>query len=50
MTAKLEGPTDYHSLVLVGGSKGKANTNPSTRMFFLSYLMSMPDEEFDVLG
>jgi hypothetical protein len=43
MTAKLEGPTDSHSLALVGGSKGKANTNPSTRM-------SMPDEEFDVLG
>jgi hypothetical protein len=42
MTAKLEGPTDSHSLALVGGSKGKANTNPSTRM-------SMPDEEFDVL-
>jgi hypothetical protein len=28
MTAKLEGPTDSHSLALVGGSKGKANTNP----------------------
>jgi hypothetical protein len=27
-TAKLEGPTDSHSLSLVGGSKGKANTNP----------------------
>jgi hypothetical protein len=50
MTAKLEGPTDSHSLALVGGSKGKANTNPSTRMFPLSSLMSMPDEEFDVLG
>jgi hypothetical protein len=50
MTAKLEGPTDSHSLALVGGSKGKANSNPSTRMFFLSSLMSMPDEEFDVLG
>jgi hypothetical protein len=50
MTAKLEGPTDSHSLSLVGGSKGKANTNPSTRMFSLSSLMSMPDEEFDVLG
>jgi hypothetical protein len=50
MTTKLEGPTDSHSLALVGGSKGKANTNPSTRMFFLSSLMSMPDEEFDVLG
>jgi hypothetical protein len=50
MTAKLEGPTDFHSLALVGGSKGKANTNPSTRMFSLSSLMSMPDEKFDVLG
>jgi hypothetical protein len=50
MIAKLEGPTDSHSLTLVGGSKGKANTNPSTRMFSLSSLMSMPDEEFDVLG
>jgi hypothetical protein len=50
MTAKLEGPTDSHSLALVCGSKGKANTNPSTRMFSLSSLMSMPDEEFDVLG
>jgi hypothetical protein len=50
MTAKLEGPTYSHSLTLVGGSKGKANTDPSTRMFSLSSLMSMPDEEFDVLG
>jgi hypothetical protein len=50
MTAKLEGLTDSHSLALVGGSKGKANTNPSTRMFPLSSLMSMPDQEFDMLG
>jgi hypothetical protein len=50
MTANLEAPTDSHSLALIGGSKGKANTNPSTRMFTLSSLMSMPDEEFDVLG
>jgi hypothetical protein len=50
MTAKLESPTDSRSLALVGGSKGKANTNPSTRMFSLSSLMFMPDEEFDVLG
>jgi hypothetical protein len=50
MTAKIEGLTDSHSLALIGGSKGKANTNPSTRMFSLSSLMSMPDEEFDVLG
>jgi hypothetical protein len=50
MTAKIEGPTDSHSLALIGGSKGKSNTNPSTRMFSSSSLMSMPDEEFDVLG
>jgi hypothetical protein len=50
MTTKLEGPTDSHSLALVGGSKEKANTKPSTRLFSLSFLMSMPDEEFDVLG
>jgi hypothetical protein len=50
MTAKLEGPTDSRSLALIGCSKGKANTIPSTRMFSLSSLMSMPDEEFDVLG
>jgi hypothetical protein len=50
MTAKLEGPTDSRSLALVGGSKGKANSNPSTRMLSFSSLMSMPDEEFDELG
>jgi hypothetical protein len=50
MTAKIEGPTDFHSLALISGSKGKANANPSTRMFSLSSLMSMPDEEFYVLG
>jgi hypothetical protein len=50
MTTKLEGPTDSHSLAVVGSLKGKANTNPSTRMFSLSSLMYMPDEEFDVLG
>jgi hypothetical protein len=50
MTAKIEGPTDSHSLALVGRLKEKANTNPSTKMFHLSSLMSMPDEEFDVLG
>jgi hypothetical protein len=50
MTAKLEGPTDSHSLALVGASKRKVNTNPSTKMFSLSSLMSMQDEEFDVLG
>jgi hypothetical protein len=50
MTAKIEGLTDSHSLSLIGGSKGKANTNPSTMMFSLSSLMSMLDQEFDVIG
>jgi hypothetical protein len=50
ITTKVKGPTDSHSLSLIGGSKGKTNTNPSTRMFSLSSLMSMPNEEFDVLG
>jgi hypothetical protein len=50
MTTKIEAPTDSHSLALISGSKGKSNSNQSTRMFSLSSLMSMPDEEFDVLG
>jgi hypothetical protein len=50
MTAKIRGPTDSRSLALIGGSKGKTNANPSTRMSSLSSLMSMPDEEFFVLG
>jgi hypothetical protein len=49
-TAKIEGMTDSHSLALIGGSKGKTNANPPTRMFSLSSLMFMLDEEFDVLG
>jgi hypothetical protein len=50
MTSNIEGPTDSHSLTLIGGSKGKSNANASTRMFSLSSLMSVPYEEFDVLG
>jgi hypothetical protein len=50
MTTKIEGPTDSHSLALIGGSKEKSNANPSTKMFSLSSLMYVPDEEFDVLG
>jgi hypothetical protein len=50
MTTKIEGPTDSHSLTLISGSKGKSNANTSTRMFSLSSLMSMADEEFDMLG
>jgi hypothetical protein len=45
--SKHEGSTD-RSLALVGGSKGKSN--PSCQQFSLSSLMSIPDEEFDVLG
>jgi hypothetical protein len=47
LQSKHEGSTD-HSLALMGGSKGKAN--PSCRQFSLSSLMSILDEEFDVLG
>jgi hypothetical protein len=49
MTTKIEGPTDSYSLALIGGSKGKSNANPSTKIFSLSSLMSLPDEEFDML-
>jgi hypothetical protein len=50
MTVKIEGPTDSHSHALIGGSKGKSSANPPTRMFSLSSLMSLPNQEFDVLG
>jgi hypothetical protein len=50
MTSKIEGPTGSHSLALIGCSNGKANANPSTRMFSWSSLISVPDVEFDVLG
>jgi hypothetical protein len=50
MTAKMEGTTNSHSLALIGGLKGKSNANPSTRMFSLSSLIFMPDEELNVLG
>jgi hypothetical protein len=46
--AKIENPTDSHSLALVPGSR--TNANMSSRQFSLSCLVSMPDEEFDVLG
>jgi hypothetical protein len=46
--AKIENPTDPHSLALVSGSR--TNSNMSSRHFSLSCLVSMPDEEFDVLG
>jgi hypothetical protein len=49
LQSKHESSTD-HSLALVGGSKGKANTNPYCRQFSLSSLVSIPDDEFDVLS
>jgi hypothetical protein len=46
--AKIENPTDPHSLALVSGSR--TNANMSSRKFSLSCLVSMPDEEFNMLG
>jgi hypothetical protein len=46
--AKMVNPTDPHSLALVSGSR--TNANLSSRHFSLSCLVSMPNEEFDVLG
>jgi hypothetical protein len=46
--AKMDNSTDPHSLALVFGSR--TNANMSSRQFSLSCLVSMPDEEFDVLG
>jgi hypothetical protein len=46
--AKMENPTDPHSLALVSGSR--TNANMPSRNFSLSFLVSMPDEEFGVLG
>jgi hypothetical protein len=50
LTTRLESPTDSHSLALIGGKVTKSNANASSRMYSLSPLMSLPDEEFDVLG
>jgi hypothetical protein len=50
LTARLESPIDSHSLALVGGRVAKSNANTSSRMCSLSSLMSLLDEEFDVLG
>jgi hypothetical protein len=46
--AKIENPTDPHSLALMSGSR--TNANMSSRQFSLSCLVSMPDDEFDMLG
>jgi hypothetical protein len=46
--AKIENPTDLYSLALISGSR--TNANMSSRHFSLSCLVSVPHEEFDVLG
>jgi hypothetical protein len=46
--AKIKNPTDPHNLALVSGSR--INANMSSRHFSLSCLVSMPDEEFDMMG
>jgi hypothetical protein len=50
LTARLESPTDSHSLALIGGKAVKSNANASSRMYSLSSLMSLPDEEFSMIG
>jgi hypothetical protein len=46
--AMIENPTNAHSLAFIYSSR--TNANMSSRHFSLSCLVSMPDEEFDVLG
>jgi hypothetical protein len=46
--ARIENPTDPHSLALVSGSR--TNANPSSKMYSLSSLVSLHDEDFDMLG
>jgi hypothetical protein len=46
--AKIENPTNPHSLALVSSSR--TNANISSRHFSLSCIVSMLDEEFDILG
>jgi hypothetical protein len=46
--AMINNSTDPHSLALVSGSR--TNANMFSIHFSLSCLVSMPDEEFDVLG
>jgi hypothetical protein len=50
LTSCHESSTDSHSLTLVGGKVTKSNANTSSRMYSLSSLMSLPDEEFNLLG
>jgi hypothetical protein len=45
---KIENPTDPHSVLLIFGPR--INTNMSSMLFSLSALVSIPEEEFDVLS
>jgi hypothetical protein len=36
LTTKIEGPTAWHSLALVGSSGARSNANPSSKMYSLS--------------
>jgi hypothetical protein len=47
---RLESLTDSHILALVGGEVAKSNSSASLKMYSLTSLMSLLDEEFDVLG
>jgi hypothetical protein len=50
VTTRLERLTESHSFALIGGLGANSNANASSRMYSLSSLMSLLDEEFDVLG
>jgi hypothetical protein len=50
LTTHLESPTNTHSLSLISGKVAKSDANTSSRMYSLSSLKSLPDNEFDVLG
>jgi hypothetical protein len=50
VTARLESLTDSHSFAIISGLGAKSNANASARMYSLSSLMFLLDEEFDVLG
>jgi hypothetical protein len=50
LIARLEDPTNSHSIAPVSGKVAKSNANASSRMYSLSSLISLSHEEFDVLG
>jgi hypothetical protein len=50
LTTRLESPTDSHSLALASGRVAKSNANTSCRLYSLSSLTSLTNEEFDMRG